>query len=157
MKKILPILIPLFVISSFGYAQGCPGHGHDPVDHPHKHKIAQKMRFEMLNLNDEQREAIEDARFEARKKIIPLKSEVELKRLDLEKEMKTDEPNRSKIMKIMKEISDLELKIKQTGVDERLKIHSILTPEQREQLKKPLRKVIQKKIIKKESGEEFKD
>ncbi|MCK4453694.1 periplasmic heavy metal sensor [candidate division WOR-3 bacterium] len=152
MKKIFLLLTALFIITSLGYAQEC--HGTGRADHPHKHKMHQKMKFEMLNLSNEQRDAIENASFETRKKIIPLRSEIELKRLDLEKEMKADEPNRSKIMKTMKEISDLDLKIKQTEMDQRLHIHSMLTPEQKEQLKKPLHKAIKEK---KHNQKEYKE
>jgi Spy/CpxP family protein refolding chaperone len=155
MKKTFLIFTALFIITSLGYAH--ESHGHGKADHPHKHKMHQRMKLEMLDLSDEQRDVIENASFETRKKIIPLRSEIELKRIDLEKEMKADEPNRSKIMKIMKEISNLDLKIKQTEMDQRLDVHSILTPEQRKQLKKPMHKSMKKKIMKKHSQKEYKE
>lgn len=141
--KYVPIL--LIVMSLLGYSQD--------FDKPcceefqKKHGMAEKMQLEMLDLTSEQREAIENAHREAEKKVIPLKADIELKRIDLESMLRADEPNRNKIMGLMKEISDLELKIKQTKVDVRLKVHSILTPEQREEMKGMKHKGMKKKII----------
>jgi Spy/CpxP family protein refolding chaperone len=153
MKYLALIIAAWLMIASTTFAQepweDCPGKGH-----PCRQEYARGM--EMLDLTDEQQEAISDARVEAKKKIIPLKAEIGLKRIDLEQEMKKDELNRAKIMKKLKEINDLELKIKQAEVDARIKIHSLLTPEQREKLKKPLHQ-IRKKILKKKIKEKFMD
>jgi Spy/CpxP family protein refolding chaperone len=146
MKKLIPIIVALFILMPAVYAQEF--RGPEGREHGHQQKMAQKMRFEMLDLSEEQREEIHTLRISTKKKIIPLKADIELKRIDLENEMRVDQPNRNKVMKLIKEISDLELKIKQTQVDQKLKINSILTSEQREQLKRPMRKVIKKKIIK---------
>ena len=100
----------------------------------------------MLDLTDEQREEIHSVKTEARKKIIPLRAEIELKELELRNEMATDSPNRNTIMKLAKDINDVELQIKQTKLDEKLKLHSILTPEQRKQVKKMPRKMMKEKI-----------
>lgn len=155
MKKILPIVTTLFLLISAVFAKECCGHGER--DFSPKHGMGHKMKLEMLDLSNEQREGLEASLVQTKKKIIPLKAEIELKRVDLESAMKADKPDRSTIMKLTKEISDLELKIKQARIDQMLKVHSILTPEQREQLKKPLPKVIKKKIIKKNFEEEHFD
>ncbi len=154
MQKMYPIIVALLMIASAGYAQefrGCCPRGLE-----HETKMSHELKLEMLDLTEEQRNEIKAARTNAEKKIIPLRAEIELKQLDLRHEMEMDNPNRNKIMGLTKDISDLKLKIKQTKIDQKLKIHSILTPEQREQLKKPLHKSIEKKIIKKRSLE-YKD
>ncbi len=133
--------------ASAGYAQelrGCCPKGAE-----HELKMGHEMKLEMLELTDEQREDIHSARVKAEKTIIPLKADIELKQLDLENEMKADTPNRNNIMKLTKDISDLKLKIKQTKIDQKLTIHGILTPEQRERLKASPHKIMKKKIIKK--------
>jgi len=147
MKRTMPILIVLFMIASRAYAQGFDAPDKEECC-PQRHEMGQLMRLEMLDLTDEQREAIHSARLEARKKIIPLKAEIELKTLDLHNEMSMDSPNRNKIMQLAKDINGVELKIKQTRLDERLKIQSVLTPEQRKQVKRSPHKVLKKKIIK---------
>ena len=153
MKRNLLVLIGLMIIISYGFAQEFdrPGHCGHEVRHQPKHM----MKLEMLDLSPKQQEEIENSRYEVEKKVIPLRAEIQLKHLDMQKEMKTDNPNRSNLMNLTKQISDLQLKIKQLMLDQKLKIHSMLTPEQREQMHKPMGKRIEKKIIIKH-GEEFK-
>ena len=153
MRKKLLVLIGLLIIISYGFAQefDCPGHG----GLEGKHQAGHMKKLEMLDLSPEQREEIETSRYEVEKKVIPLRAEIQLKHLDMQKEMQADNPNRSKLMNLTGQISNLQLKIKQLMLDQKLKIHSILTPEQREQIHKPMGKRIEKKIIMKH-GEEFK-
>lgn len=151
MKNTVPLIISLLIASSALYAQ----HSETPCrqECQHKQEIGEMRRLEMLDLTDGQREEIHSVKTEARKKIIPLRAEIELKELELRDEMATDSPNRNTIMKLAEDINDIELQIKQTRLDEKLKLHSILTPEQRKQVKKMPRKMIQKKIIKRHSDD----
>lgn len=153
MRKNLLVLIGLLIIISYGFAQefNCPGHD----GREGKHQAGHIKKLEMLDLSPEQREEIETSRYEVEKKVIPLRAEIQLKHLDMQKEMKAENLNRAKLMNLTKEISDLQLKIKQLMLDQRIKVHSVLTPEQREQLHKPMGKRIEKKIIMMQ-GEEFK-
>lgn len=144
MKPLTLGLLSIFLIVSTGVAQECINPKSE--DCPHEPRFEMMRKFEMLDLTEEQREEIEDAEIGARKKIIPLKAEIELKMIDLENEMRADELNRTKIMKITEDISDLRLKIQQTKIDQRLKIHSILTPEQREQLQRPMHKTHERRL-----------
>ncbi len=147
MRKNPLVLIGLLIITSYGLAQefDCPGHG----GREGKHQPGHMMKLETLDLSPDQREEIETSRYEVKKKVIPLRAEIQLKHLDMQKEMEADNPNRSKLMSLTKQISDLQLKIKQLMLDQKLKIHSILTPEQKEQMKRSSHKTIEKKIIKK--------
>lgn len=151
MKKAVPLIISLLMILSAVYAQHAETPGKQECQH--KQEIGEMRRLEMLDLTDEQQEMIHSVKIETRKQIIPLRAEIELKELELRNEMVTDSPNRNTIMKLAEDISDIELQIKQTKLDERLKLHSILTPEQRRQIKKMPRKMIQKKIIKRHSDD----
>jgi len=146
MKPFTLGLLSIFMIVSTGVAQKCI----NPMSesYPREPRFEMAKKFEMLDLTKEQREEIENARVEMRKKIIPLRAEIELKQIDLENEMRADEPNRTKIMKITEEISNLKLKIQQTRIDQMLKTHSILTPDQREQLQRPIHKIIKKREVK---------
>ncbi|MEO0129608.1 MAG: periplasmic heavy metal sensor, partial [candidate division WOR-3 bacterium] len=98
----------------------------------------------------EQKAKIEEVRIETRKDIIPIKSQIELKQIDLHKEMKADNPNKDKILKLSQEIHNLEWQIKKLHIEEKLKIHSLLTPEQRAKLKIPKKKFIKKIEIERE-------
>ncbi len=146
MKKAVPAIISFLIISSAVYAQ----HLDKPCrpECQRSHETDEMKKLETLNLTDEQREEIHSVTTEAHKKMIPLRAEIELKEIDLRNEMATGSPSRNRIMKLAKDINDIELKIKQTRLDERLKVHSILTPEQRKQIIKMPRKMIQKKIMK---------
>ena len=148
MTRKLSIIIGLFIIMSFGFAQEsqCSGQcqqkamsGKEPM-----------MKMQMLELTNEQREKIENSKYELEKKTIQLRADIQLKHLDLQKEMKAENPDRNKLMKLTKDISDIELKTKQLMLDHKLKVHSLLTPEQRKQMKhQPQEMMIKKKIIEK--------
>lgn len=94
----------------------------------------------MLDLSEAQTEQIEQIEMKAEKNMIAVRADIDIKTLDLEKEMMEENPNRAKIMQIVKDIHGLELKIKQAWVDQHLQIHALLTPEQRAQMKGAMHK-----------------
>ncbi|MGB9722056.1 MAG: Spy/CpxP family protein refolding chaperone [bacterium] len=102
------------------------------------------------NLTPEQKTKIEDIRIETQKIIIPIKGQIELKQIDLHKEMRNDNPDKDRILKIAQDIHQLEWQIKKAQIEQKIKIHSILTPEQREELKMPTHKMIKKIEIERE-------
>ena len=131
MKILFLVTLSLIVISTPGYAQeasvpGCmdqqkSGGGHG---------------FAQLGLTPEQQIEVDEIQSETQKAIIPVKAEIDLKQIDLEKEIKLEKPNRDRVMKMVKDIHALELQMKTAMIDQQLKINSILTPEQRMQMKK---------------------
>ncbi len=145
MRNLTLILSLILLTGLFGYAQDmCPRHKPDPKD-------MEPFPPELLDeLSSEQKTKIEDIRIETRKNIIPIKSQIELKHIDLHKEMKVDNPNKDRILKLSQEIHELEWQIKRLNIEEKLKIHAILTPEQREKLKMPRKKFIKKIEIERE-------
>lgn len=152
MKKVIPIALAAVVFISAAYAQGqcmMQSQHKEEMCCPQMKEMHGGMQLEMLDLSAEQKEDMKALKTETQKKIIPIKADIELKQIDLHNEMSADNPNRDKIMKITKEISDLELKIKQTKIDQKLKVHALLTPEQREQMKKMHhgKEMMQKRVI----------
>ncbi len=145
MKNLMLILSLILLTGLMGYAQDmCPMHRQGPKD-------MEPCPSELLgDLSPEQRTKVEEVRIETRKKIIPIKSQIELKQIDLHKEMKADNPNKDRILKLSQDIHELEWQIKKLHLEKRLKIHSILTPEQREKLKMPKKKCIKKIEIERE-------
>jgi len=155
MKKAIPLALATIVFVSAAYAQGpCTGcKDKEEMGPGMMHEMRGEMGFEMLDLSAEQRDGMKAIKTETQKKIVPMKAEIELKQIDLRNAMDVDNPNRNRIMQLTKEISDLQLKIKQAKIDQKLKVHAMLTPEQREQMKSMHHgeKMMQKKmIIKKE-------
>lgn len=145
MKNLTLCLFLILLTGLIGYAQEmCPMHRQGPKDmEPYPPEI-------LDNLSPEQKAKIEDVRVETRKNIIPIKSQIELKQIDLHEEMRADNPNKDRILKLSQEIHELEWQIKKLNIEERLKIQSILTPEQREKLKMPKKKFIKKIEIERE-------
>jgi Spy/CpxP family protein refolding chaperone len=93
------------------------------------------MRFraqaaEKLNLTDEQKKSIEKLRIEMQKKNIPLHSQIQLARLEIREQMISEKPDRAKIEKSMKQVSDLEFQLKMNQLDHLFAVRSLLTPEQ---------------------------
>lgn len=131
----LVILALVFTITA-GFAQemAMPGCAEKQMHSP------MKQGLEMLDLTPEQTEKIDAIKVATEKKVIPVKSDIELKRLDLEKEMKADTPDRKRIMMLVKDIHALELEIKQAKIEQHLDIRGVLTPEQRAEWSKQMHK-----------------
>lgn len=131
----LAVFALVFTITA-GFAQemAMPGCAEKHMHSPMKHGL------EMLDLTPEQTEEIDAIKMATEKKVIPIKSDIELIRLDLEKEMKVEAPDRKRVMGLVKDIHALELEIKQAKVDQHLQIHGVLTPEQRSGLSKQMHK-----------------
>ena len=83
-----------------------------------------------LNLTDQQKNDMAKLRIEMQKKNTPIQSQIRLARLEIQQLMLADSPDRAKIEKQMKEISDLELKVKLNALDHQFAVKKILTPEQ---------------------------
>ncbi len=83
-----------------------------------------------LNLTDDQKKQMEKLRLDLQKKNIPLQSQIRLARLDIREQMMADKPDRAKIEKLMRQVSDLQLQVKVNGLDHMLAVRNLLTPEQ---------------------------
>ena len=132
MKAIFLCVFSLSLIISMSYAQGY--HKTKFEDSPN---MQLQNRIALMDLSNEQSDKITSTRDKIQKEIIPIRSEIQLKRIDLKNELMAEEPSRNKIMKLTEEISNLQLEAKQTLIDGQLQIQSIHTPEQREQLLMP--------------------
>ena len=84
-----------------------------------------------LNLTDQQKESMQKLRIEMQKKNTPLMSQIRLARLEIQQLMMAENPERAKVESQMKEISNLELKVKLNGLDHMFAVRNLLTPEQR--------------------------
>jgi Spy/CpxP family protein refolding chaperone len=134
MKHFIAVPVAVILLLTAGYSQI------DNKSNAHKEfrERAAHVRFEKLGLTEVQRDEIDVIRNEVEKKIIPLKADITLKRLELNEEMKKDIPDRTAVIHITEEINKMELAIKKLKINERLDIHQKLTPEQRKMMKQPL-------------------
>jgi len=85
-------------------------------------------------LTEEQRVKIQELRLKHMKEILPLETDLQIKRLELENLWTADKLDAKAIIAKVKEINELQNKLELTRVNHRLEIAQILTPEQRRQM-----------------------
>lgn len=91
--------------------------------------------LEQLGLTDDQRTRMRQQMLEHRKVNEKLRSDLRIKRWELEELMGATNQERPRIDAKLKEISDLQLARQKAGLDQRDGMMRILTPEQREKMK----------------------
>ena len=89
-----------------------------------------------LNLSRDQMDKIKKIRNTARKQSIPIKGDIELKRIEFKELMDTDSPDKEKIAAKLKEIEALKTQLKINRVNGMIDFRNILTKDQREKLEK---------------------
>lgn len=92
-----------------------------------------RMRSRMadkLNLTDAQKQDFAKLRIEMARKNTPLESQIRMARLEIQQTMLADKPDRAKIEKSMRQISDLQLQMKLNGLEHMFAMKEVLTPEQ---------------------------
>lgn len=88
---------------------------------------------EQLELTPDQIKQIQASKLEARKKIIPLKADLQLAKLELHEMMRTDGSKAALDQKV-DEIGAIKVKIQKIRIGEKLEFRSLLTAEQKEKL-----------------------
>jgi Spy/CpxP family protein refolding chaperone len=132
MKRIQMLAAFVALGATLAFAQPAPAPGAPPAPRPVQER---GMRWTAragndLNLTDQQKTDMAKLRIEMQKKNTPLQSQIKLARLEIQQLALADNPDRAKIEKQMKEISDLELKVKLNALDHHFAVNKILTPEQ---------------------------
>ncbi|MGQ9816545.1 MAG: Spy/CpxP family protein refolding chaperone [bacterium] len=138
MKSAIFGLVLIMLIGSMGYAQH--------MGRMCCEKEGEMAGYEDIGLTAEQKVKIEEIETNTRKTIIPIRSQIEIKELDMNKEMKAEKPNKEKILKMAQEIHELEWQIKKAHLEEQVSIASLLTPEQREKMRMMHRKKMIKRL-----------
>ncbi len=109
------------------FARGARGGGWGPMRHLGVMK-------EALGLTDEQVVKIEDIRTETRKKMIKTRAEIRVARIEMRELMHQEKIDRAAVDKKIQVISNLRTQAMRQGVDTRVKVHAVLTPEQRKKI-----------------------
>ncbi|TFH59700.1 MAG: periplasmic heavy metal sensor [Candidatus Zixiibacteriota bacterium] len=86
-----------------------------------------------LELSKDQRKQLEDLRFAFRKGMIPVRAQLQVLKLDLQK-MIRDDAKAGEIDAQIDQIGKLRTEIQKQGVKHRMAMKSVLTPEQRDKL-----------------------
>jgi len=130
-----------------GPGMGCFMHRGEMGMHKNPYQMLKRYADE-IGLTDDQLNRIEGKSIDAEKKVINLKSRIQLKRVDLRAEMGNEKPNRSVVFKLLDEINSLQGDLKKAHVTLLLDIKDMITPEQEEIIKK-IRNEKRKKKMKK--------
>ena len=107
----------------FGWHKGAGMNCPDPGEMP-----------EELNLTKEQTDKIKKIRSSAKKQNIPLKSDIELKEMELRDLMDADSPDKTAVAAKVKEIDAQRTQIKINRMNARIDCHNVLTKEQKEKM-----------------------
>jgi Spy/CpxP family protein refolding chaperone len=89
-----------------------------------------------LGLTEKQREKIEDLLYSTRKRMVDLRAEVQKKAIDLKRLVRDEEASLTSIERHMRSLMEAKVALRMAGIEAHRKALAILTPEQREQLKK---------------------
>ncbi len=93
----------------------------------------EKMRIaDNLNLSSEQREQLQQHRFEQRKAMINLRSKLAMLRIELDEAALAKRPDMRKIDMIAKKIGDVHTAMTSKRIRSRIYVHNILTDEQQQ-------------------------
>jgi Spy/CpxP family protein refolding chaperone len=103
---------------------GCPGHGGDGDGHG-------KGMGKRTALTEEQQGKIDQLRIGHLKKMMPLRTDLQVKQMELGALWRADELNSKAIVAKVKEISGLRGQLELERVNHRLALYQVLTPEQR--------------------------
>jgi Spy/CpxP family protein refolding chaperone len=87
-----------------------------------------------LSLTPEQNQKLQALQESFLKKTLPLRNEMQVKQLDLRTLWSQSNPDQAKILAKQKEINTLRGQLQEMGIQNRLELRNILTPEQQAQL-----------------------
>lgn len=88
-----------------------------------------------LGLTDEQMKRLRDMGTQAQRSGIRTRADLEIKQLDLQELLSAANPDRAAIDRTIREIAELRATEMKAGIDMRLGLQSVLTPEQREKMR----------------------
>jgi Spy/CpxP family protein refolding chaperone len=99
-----------------------------------------------LGITDEQRKKLEDLAFNNAKMAIQARANLQVHRMELERLMHSDNPDRSAIEKKIQEISQAQTALMRGMINTSLEERSILTKEQRDKIREGLQKEMGKRM-----------
>jgi Spy/CpxP family protein refolding chaperone len=89
-----------------------------------------------LGLTEEQHKQFDEMKIKHLKEVMPLKTDLQIKQMELGALWRADELDSKKIIAKVKEISGVREKLQIANVEHRLNMYKVLTPEQRKQARR---------------------
>lgn len=127
MRNLLVLtMVAVMVSPVVAFAQGGPGkggHGPGKMDYINE-----------LNLSKEQLAQVRDLQRESRKKVVEIKSKIQIKKIDFDEEIQKDKPDQKLLEKLVDDLTALHAQQYKAMLESRVKVMSLLTPEQRQKL-----------------------
>lgn len=108
--------------------------GFGPMGGPGAEMSAERMRRE-LNLTDQQVSRLRQMDVERQKKAIRTRADLETRELDLHELLRADSPDRAAVDAKINEIGTLRTQMMKDGMDARLALMQVLTPEQKQKMR----------------------
>lgn len=155
MKKILIALMLVGLLSTFSSAderrgmmgghmgemmKGMMGMGENPWFH---HGVSMTlMNAEKLGLSDKQKEQLEDLKDKYTKEIIRQDAERQIAEMDMDKILKADDTDLSKVKDALKKVEGIETQIRYIRIEAFTEARKVLTEEQKGKLKKLMEKPV---------------
>jgi Spy/CpxP family protein refolding chaperone len=109
---------------------------HDPAHDEGKPAGALERMIDKLGLADPARKKLQDLSYEADKRAKALKAEADRSKLELEHALEQDMPDANGVMKQMDKLAQLKAEFSKVWIKAELEASKLLSPEQREQLKR---------------------
>ena len=136
-KRMIGIVLAVALMLGSGLA-ATPSLARDWGDHDGHRRHGQRhhgrhwMRLlKGLDLTDEQKANAREIMLAARKQAIPMRAELQVAQLELQELLVQDDVDRAAVDQHLEQIGQLRQKLMRHRVDTRLKLHAMLTPEQR--------------------------
>ena len=147
MKKILSLVLTLFVSSFIYAAPPKSDKGNMPPEPPHKQQQQMKVDFEKiakeLNITDEQKQKINELmRADLEKKKL-LRQQIKQKSDAIDEELIKEKFDIHVINKLAEEIQQLNAEIAKTNIESKLNVRSILTFEQYSRMEQARKQTIE--------------
>lgn len=119
-------VVAVMALPVVAFAQGGPGKGG---------RGPGKMDYiNELNLSKEQLAQVRDLQRESRKKVVEIKSKTQLKKIDFDEEIQKEKPDQKLLEKLVDDLTALHAQQYKAMLESRVKMMSLLTPEQRQKL-----------------------
>lgn len=141
MKRVTKIttmaVVALLVVTGWAIAQSAnpeqkPAPAEQPMAPPcHEMGMPGMKMMNMPELTDVQREQIQSLRIKHLKEVMPLETEIKIKRIELATLWQATKFDAKQIIAKVKEIGELRNKLELARVNHQIEIYNLLTPEQR--------------------------
>lgn len=142
--RALAVLMIVVVAGGFALAQPGPGtaapapagKAQAPMAHGMQGMKGMMSGPAMPDMTPEQLEKMDVLRTALVKEMLPLRTDLRVKEIELDALWRADEPDAKKIIAKVKEIGDIREKIEVARINQRFDMRKLMTPEQRKAMKK---------------------